>query len=123
MKIVIFDVGGMGEVVQACRLGAFAEQEKLDSGNYGVGHEGEADSIVNNYRVGMLADIGDVVLGFGAFDAFEEMDTGRRSSKMSVSVYRGTGRSRTQLESANHVAEALGWAVEEEGGLDRSLDM
>ena len=37
VKIAIYGVAGMGEVVQACQSGAFAEQEKLGSGNYGVG--------------------------------------------------------------------------------------
>lgn len=40
-----------------------------------------------------------------------------------VFVYKATGQSRIQLESANHVAEALGWAVEEEADLNRSPDM
>ena len=42
---------------------------------------------------------------------------------MLVFVYKVTGRSRIRLESANHVAEALGWAVEEEVDLNRSPDM
>ena len=123
VKIAIFDVAGMGEVVQVSQSGAFAEQEKLDSGNYGVADGEEEDSIVNNYRVDMLVDIGDAARGFGVSDVLEERDTGRRSSRMLVSVDRVTGRSRIRLENANHVAEALEWAVEEEVGLNRSLDM
>lgn len=37
VKIVISDVGDMDAVVQGFQLGAFAEQEKLDSVSYGVG--------------------------------------------------------------------------------------
>jgi hypothetical protein len=123
VKIAIFDVAGMDEVVQACQSGAFAEQEKFDSGNYGVGDGEEEGSIVNSYRVDMLADIDDDVRGFEVSDVLEERDTGHRSSRTLVSVYRVTGRSRIQPENANHVAEALEWAVEEEVGLNRSLDM
>jgi hypothetical protein len=123
VKIVIFGVGGMGVVVQACQSGAFEEQEKLDSGSYGVVGGEEEDSIVNSYRAGMRADIGDVARGFEVSDGPEEMDTGHRSLRMLVFVYRATGRSRIQLENANHVAEALEWAVEEEADLDRSPDM
>jgi hypothetical protein len=122
VKIEIFDVGGMGVVVQAFQSGAFVEQEKLDSENYGVEDEEEEDLIANSYRADMLADIGDVARGFEVSDVLEEMDTGRRSSRMLVFVYRVTGRSRIQLESANHVAEVLEWAAEEGVDLSRSLD-
>ena len=78
---------------------------------------------MNSYRVDMLVDVGGAARGFEVSDVLEERDTGRRSSRMLVSVYRVTGRSRIQLENVNHVAGVLEWAVEEEVGLNRSLDM
>ena len=123
LKMLIYDVVGMGVVVQACQLGAFAELAKLDSGSYDVVDGEEGGLTVNSYRVGMLAGTGDVVQGFEVSDVLVEMGTGRRSSRMLVFVYRVTGRSKTQLESAYHVAEVLGWAVEEGVDLNRSPDM
>lgn len=71
----------------------------------------------------MKADIGVVALDYEVFDEPVEMGTGHHSSRTLVFVYRAIGRSKNRLESANHSAEAPGWAAEEEVGLNRNPDM
>ena len=75
VKIVIFDVEGMDGLAQACKLGGFVEQAKLDFVSCDVG-DVEGDVIVNSCRVGMGADAGDAALDSEVRDVIVKMGTG-----------------------------------------------
>jgi hypothetical protein len=114
VRIVTFDVEGMGVVRRESQLEVFAERASLDSANCDVEDVSEAYWIGSSFPVvGMTMGIGDVVRGSVEFGGFAETDIDWHSL-MRACVDMVTGRSRIWQESVNRSAAGLEWAVEEE---------
>jgi hypothetical protein len=90
---------------------------KLDFGDFEVGYvTAEEGWIEESCLVGMVVDIGGVVLDF------EGKGTGCRSWTTLELVCRETGQNKNRLEIVNHSAEELEWAEEGEDAQKRALD-
>jgi hypothetical protein len=119
VKIGIVDAEDTDVVGQACQLGEFGEQVKVDSGSCDAEDGTAGGWIEDNCHGDRKVGIDDAVLDSEVSDEFAGMGIGCRSRTALESVYKATAQSRNWLESANHSGEEPGWAVEEEVELDR----